>query len=88
VKHSINTAGLSRARQGQGIGSLLLDNEINILRLKGCKSIRTDVHYNCSSAIPFYYKHGFRIVDFSLDHYGKGHDAIILKKTMMTNNEV
>jgi ribosomal protein S18 acetylase RimI-like enzyme len=41
--------------------------------------VQADVHYKCASAIPFYYKFGFRIAGFQQDYFGAGHDAIILK---------
>lgn len=66
--------------QRKGIGTLLLNNEIDILKQKECKTLSAEVHYKCASAIPFYYEHGFRIVGFDQDHFGIGHDAIILQK--------
>lgn len=69
--------------QRRGIGTILLENEIDILKRKGCKTLSADVHYQCASAIPFYYRHGFRIVGFNQDHFGRGHDAIILQKFIL-----
>ncbi len=69
--------------QRTGIGTRLLENEIEILKRKGCKTLSADVHYQCASAIPFYYRHGFRIVGFNQDHFGRGHDAIILQKFIL-----
>jgi ribosomal protein S18 acetylase RimI-like enzyme len=68
--------------QRKGIGKLLLDNELKVLKEKGGKVVFAEVHYKCSSAIPFYYKFDFRISGFSQDYFGIGHDAIILKKIL------
>lgn len=65
--------------QGKGIGEKLLKRELQALRGKNVKLVFTEVHYKCASAIPFYYRFGFRICVFQQDHFGIGHDAIILK---------
>ena len=68
--------------QGKGIGKLLLNNVIEILKQIGCTSILAEVHYKCAPAIPFYYKHGFRIIGFMQNYFGSGHDAMILQKNL------
>ena len=70
---------ISKKLQGRGVGKRLLNKEITVLKRKKVKLVRADVHYKCSSAIPFYYKHNFRITGFVQDFFGKGQDAIILK---------
>jgi len=70
---------VAKEYQGRGIGKRLLDRELMALKQKGAKTVAAEVHYKCASAIPFYYKHNFRIIGFKQDLYGKGHDAIILK---------
>lgn len=70
---------ISEKLQGRGIGKRLLDKELMALKHKKVKTVRAEVHYKCASAIPFYYKHNFRITGFAQDFFGKGHDAIILK---------
>jgi len=61
---------------------MLLKEELKALRLRGAKIIIAEVHYKCASAIPFYYKHKFRIIGSIQDHFGIGHDAIILKREL------
>ena len=70
---------VSEKLQGKGIGKSLLDKELMALKHKKVKAVCAEVHYKCASAIPFYYKHNFRITGFVHDYFGKGHDAIILK---------
>ena len=53
--------------------------ELQVLKRKKVKLVFAEVHYKCASAVPFYYKFGFRIVGFQQDYFGVGHDAIILK---------
>jgi ribosomal-protein-alanine N-acetyltransferase len=65
--------------QKRRIGTRLLEKELTALNQKGVKTVLAEVHYKCASAIPFYYKHGFRITGFKQDHFGEGQDAIILK---------
>lgn len=65
--------------QGRGIGRRLLEKILEVLKRKGATIVLAEVHYKCASAVPFYYKHGFRITGFMQDYFGFGHDAIILK---------
>jgi ribosomal-protein-alanine N-acetyltransferase len=65
--------------QGKGVGKRLLNKELEILKRKGAKTVIAEVHYKCASAIPFYYKHNFRVAGFMQDWFGTGHDAIMLK---------
>lgn len=65
--------------QGKNVGKRLLEKILNVLKRKGVRIVRAEVHYKCASAIPFYYKHNFRITGFAQDFFGVSHDAIILK---------
>jgi ribosomal protein S18 acetylase RimI-like enzyme len=70
---------VAKKYQGKNVGKSLLEKELAILKRKGVKIVFAEVHYKCASAIPFYYKHDFRISGFGGDYFGVGHDAIILK---------
>ncbi|MGQ9507083.1 MAG: GNAT family N-acetyltransferase [Candidatus Bathycorpusculaceae bacterium] len=70
---------VDREYQGKGIGKILLNKELEALKKKKVKAVLAEIHYKCASAIPFYYKHNFRISAFRRDYFGEGHDAIILK---------
>lgn len=65
--------------QNNGVGKQLLNEVVKGLKQKKAKIVLAEVHYKCASAIPFYYKHGFRVSDSVQDYFGVGHDAIILK---------
>lgn len=70
---------VAKKYQGKNVGKRLLEKELTVLRRKGVKIVLAEVHYRCASAIPFYYKHNFRITGFVQDFFGISHDAIILK---------
>ena len=65
--------------QNQGIGTLLIEAELEALKNSKAKIIVAEVHYKCASSIPFYYKHGFRISGVWRNFFGMNHDAIILE---------
>jgi len=68
--------------QGKGVGKHLLKRELEVFKRKGAKTVVAEVHYRCASAIPFYYRHNFRIAGFVQDYFGIGHDTIILKRIL------
>jgi ribosomal protein S18 acetylase RimI-like enzyme len=70
---------VAKEYQGKNVGKSLLEKELKALKRKGVKIVLAEVHYKCASAIPFYYKHDFRITGFVQDFFGISHDAIILK---------
>jgi len=70
---------VDKAHQHQGIGSLLLETEFKALKKSNAEIVMAEVHYKCASAIPFYYKHGFRISGVWRNFFGMGHDAIMLE---------
>jgi ribosomal protein S18 acetylase RimI-like enzyme len=65
--------------QNKGVGRLLLNKTVRALKHDESRTVLAEVHYKCAAAIPFYYKHGFRVSGFVRDHFGIGHDAIILQ---------
>ena len=70
---------VDKTHQGRGIGGRLLETELGALRTSRAKIVVAEVHYKCASAIPFYYKNGFRISGVCLNFFGMGHDAIVLR---------
>jgi ribosomal protein S18 acetylase RimI-like enzyme len=75
----IEDIAVNKKFQGMGVGGKLLREELQVLKRKNVRLVFAEVHYKCASAIPFYYKFGFRIAGFQQDYFGAGHDAIILK---------
>lgn len=78
-KAVLEDIAVAEEHQRRGIGKQLLHKELKVLKRKGAKMVTAEVHYKCASAIPFYYKHDFRVAGFVQDYFGMGHDAIILK---------
>lgn len=70
---------VDEARQDQGVGAMLLETELKAIKTAKPEIIVAEVHYKCASAIPFYYKHGFRISGVCRNFFGMRHDAIILE---------
>lgn len=77
---------IDAAHQHQGIGASLLETEFKALKNTQIKIIVAEVHYKCASAIPFYYKHGFRISRVERNFFGVNHDAIILELILSKTN--
>ncbi len=78
--HSVlEDIAVDEAWQHQGIGTRLLETELRALKARKPEVLVAEVHYKCASAIPFYYKHGFRISGVVRNFFGMSHDAIILE---------
>jgi ribosomal protein S18 acetylase RimI-like enzyme len=76
---TLEDIAVAEDHQEKGIGSLLLSKTVKALKHNKARTVFAEVHYKCAAAIPFYYKHGFRVSGFGRDHFGMGHDAIILQ---------
>lgn len=68
--------------QRKGIGKRLMDKGFAALKKGGATVVVVEVHYKQASAVPFYYKLGFRISGCMLDFFGLGHDAIFLERAL------
>jgi ribosomal-protein-alanine N-acetyltransferase len=76
---TVEDLAVAKEYQGKGVGNELLSVELEALRKKGARVVVAEVHCKNARAIPFYYKHGFRISGCLQDYFGIGHDAIVLK---------
>lgn len=76
---TLEDLAVSEKHQKQGIGTQLLSAELKAMKKRQSKIVIAEVHYKNADAIPFYYKHGFRLSGCAQDFFGIGHDAIILK---------
>ncbi len=45
----------------------------------GTEEIVAEVHYKCASALPFYYRYGFRMEKVVLDMFDPGEDGVVIK---------
>jgi len=78
----VDDLAVAEKYQGVGIGSALLTRVLGEFKSAGLKVASLEVHHLRSEAIPFYYKHGFRISGSAQDYFGVGHDAIIMRKEL------
>lgn len=76
---ALEDLAVAEAYHGKGIGSQLLSVELEALKKRRAKVVISEVHYKNARAIPFYYRHGFRLSGCAQDFFGMGHDVIILK---------
>jgi GNAT superfamily N-acetyltransferase len=57
----IDDIAVHPSRWRRSIGSALLKRQIREVKRMGTEEIVAEVHYKCASALPFYYKCGFRM---------------------------
>ena len=78
----VDDLAVAEEYQGMGVGSALLTRVLGEFKKAGLKVAMLEVHHLRSEAIPFYYRHGFRISGSAQDYFGVGHDAIIMRKEL------
>lgn len=67
-------------KRGNKIGTLMLEEIINIAKNKNMKSITLEVNVNNNIAINLYKKYGFKEVGIRPKYYNNTDDAIIMTK--------
>lgn len=70
---------VSKKYQNFGIGSQLLMNFLREIILHNIKNVELEVSIKNHSAVNFYKKHGFEIVDIIKMFYENGDDAFIMR---------
>ncbi|AKH96929.1 ribosomal protein S18-alanine N-acetyltransferase [Halanaeroarchaeum sulfurireducens] len=65
-------------RQGEGIGSTLLDRAMTVLSRRGFSQVRLEVRETNERAIGLYERRGFSRVGTYASYYPDGEDALIL----------
>jgi ribosomal protein S18 acetylase RimI-like enzyme len=66
--------------QGMGVGTSLVEKAIKIARSKKLQSLSVHTWENNKKMIGFSFKNGFEVFERIRDFYGKGRDALRLKK--------
>lgn len=69
-------------KRGNGIGSLLLGNLINIASLLNCTCINLEVNENNDPAIHLYEKYSFTRIGLRKKYYNNTDNAILMKKEL------
>jgi len=70
---------VSTAMQGKGVGSTLLDHGLAWAVQRGAKKVFLEVREDNDTAIRFYERAGFFLVNRRRDYYGGTHDALIYR---------
>lgn len=65
-----------------GIGKKLIDLVERWSNEQNATKIQLECHINCFSAVPWYYKLGFKGTFFVKDHFGVGHDALLMENNI------
>ena len=70
-----------RARRS-GVGSLLLRNAEDRMRVAGCTVIGLETAVDNATALAFYKRHGYSVIRTWPRYYSNGVDALVLKKDL------
>ena len=70
---------VSKDYRRQGVGNILLSNFLREVLIKNVKHVELEVKTNNNSAIEFYRKHGFEIIDTLVKFYQNGEDANVMR---------
>jgi len=70
---------VSKDYRRQGVGNILLSNFLREVLIKNIKHVELEVNINNNSAIEFYRKHGFEIIDTLIKFYQNGEDANVMR---------
>lgn len=78
----IITIDVIAARRGAGAGSLLLEAAEERLRRADCRAVQLETAVDNISALSFYKRHGYQVIETFPRYYANGVDALILKKDL------
>lgn len=67
--------------QRKGIGSMLLDEVINMAKLNGGRHVILEVNQTNEKGVSFYYKKGFKVISVRRGYY-KGIDGLLMEKIL------
>ncbi len=79
--HIITIDVIATARRS-GIGSLLLRAAEDRLRHANCKSVELETAVDNLSALQFYKRHGYNVIQTFPRYYSNGVDALVLQKNL------
>ena len=82
--HIITIDVIATARRA-GVGSLLLRAAEDRLRAARCRTVELETAVDNISALSFYKRHAYNLVDTFPRYYSNGVDALVLKKNLESN---
>lgn len=80
--HIITIDVVAGARR-HGLGSLLLDSAEGRLCAAGCRLVELETAVDNASALSFYKRHGYTVVETLPRYYSNGVDALVLQKPLV-----
>jgi [ribosomal protein S18]-alanine N-acetyltransferase len=78
----IITIDVINAARRSGVGSLLLLASEDRLRAARCRSVELETAVDNVSALAFYKRHGYNVIQTFPRYYSNGVDALVLKKEL------
>ena len=78
----IITIDVRAEARGNRVGSALLNSAEDRLLSSGCRLVRLETAVDNGSAIAFYKKHGYAVVNVLPRYYSNGVDALVLEKDL------
>jgi ribosomal-protein-alanine N-acetyltransferase len=77
----VQTIGVTKARQGEGIGTRLLFELIEEAERRGCPRLDLEVRADNDTAIKLYERHGFHRIGTRRGYYQpSGTDAVVMRR--------
>jgi ribosomal-protein-alanine N-acetyltransferase len=77
----VQTIGVTKARQGEGIGTKLLFDLIDEAERRGCPRVDLEVRADNATAIALYEHHGFHRIGTRRGYYQpSGTDAVVMRR--------
>ena len=76
----VNTVAVSKAHQGKGIGTTLMDWLESQAALRNVREIFLEVRSDNEAAIKMYDARGYELIDIRRNYYGNTIDANIMRK--------
>jgi ribosomal-protein-alanine N-acetyltransferase len=70
------------SRRREGIGSLLLNETIAPMKERGLSLIRLEVRATNETALGFYSRHGFTVVNRRRNYYPDGESALVMEREL------
>ncbi len=78
----IITIDVVASSRGVGVGSLLLTAAEARLRASECRSVKLETAVDNVSALSFYKRHGYSVIETFPRYYANGVDALVLQKDL------
>ncbi|MCX7738084.1 MAG: ribosomal protein S18-alanine N-acetyltransferase [Hydrogenothermaceae bacterium] len=71
---------VDRKYQGMGLGKMLIEFALRMMKDKGVKEVYLDVFVENDKAVNFYRNYGFEVVLIRRGYYSDGGDAFLMRK--------